>query len=448
MKRKEKNVPTITKIDVDEKTAEPSIVELSEKELLALQNEDEVVIEESDFVKHATRKGVGKQIAMSRLGLSPKDSDASITKRQKLFKNIFTITFIVALLAILIWTIYNDFFSGTKPAPSWIEIKSILTTGWLFLVGGLICVLLYYFFKGAKLSVMCRKLTGKFHFRTCVETGIIGLYYNCVTPLAVGGQPFEIYHLSKHGVHGGAASSLPISTFFTNQFALVILGIIAISLFKSNAFNTSTTLTGVFPEIMTALAIIGLIFCMVMPLLIIVFSLMPKTGARIVAFGIRLGGKLKLVKNPQETTYKTIKSLFNNARCIKKLAKSPVVFISAMLLSFLEQIANFSLAYFALKTFGYTAVGTTWLQEWAQIVQLAIILSAAVSFIPTPGNSGAADFSFYLLFESSLKIGCAFASMVLWRFLSFYIFILIGFIFATIRKRIDKKHAVEFKPLD
>ncbi|MBQ8426785.1 MAG: flippase-like domain-containing protein [Clostridia bacterium] len=448
MKKKNKDMPVVSKIEIDKNTAEPIITELSEKELLALHEEsEEVVIEKSDFVEHATRKGAGKQIAMSRLGITPKDNDASINKRQKMFKNIFTITFIVALLAIFAWTIYNDFFSGKKPAPSWEEIKGILTTGWLFLIGGLICVFLYYFFKGAKLSLMCKKLTGKFHFKTCFETCIIGLYYNCVTPLAVGGQPFEIYHLSKHGVHGGAASSLPIATFFTNQFALVIMGIIAICLFKTNAFNTSATLVGVFPEIMTALAIIGIIFCMVMPLLVVIFSLMPKTGSRIVVFGIKLAGKMRLVKNPKETTYKTIKSLFNNANCIKKMAKSPIVFISSMLLSFLEQFANFSLAYFALKTFGYSA-GVPWLQEWAQITQLAIILSAAVSFIPTPGNSGAADFSFYTLFESSLSLGSAFASMMAWRFLSFYIFILVGFIFATVKKRLDLKRQATLTPLE
>ncbi|MBQ7924256.1 MAG: flippase-like domain-containing protein, partial [Clostridia bacterium] len=75
--------------------------------------------------------------------------------------------------------------------------------------------------KGAKLSVFCKSMTGKFHFKTCFETGIIGHYYNNVTPLAVGGRPFEIYHLSKHGVRGGVATSLPIATFFLNQFAFV-----------------------------------------------------------------------------------------------------------------------------------------------------------------------------------------------------------------------------------
>lgn len=437
MKRKNESTTVFSKIEVDEKTAEPVITKLTEKELLALQhNEEEVIIEKSDFVEHATGKGVGKQIAMSRLGIKPK-KEVNISKRQKMFKNIFTIAFIVVLLGVLAYTIYNDFFTG-KPYPTWDSIKDLLSKGLLFLFASLFCVAIYYFLKGLKLAVMCKKLTGKFHLWTCIETGIIGLYYNCVTPLAVGGQPFEIYHLSKHGVHGGVASSLPIAAFFTNQFAFVIVGIIAIGLFQNNSLHTNANLLGIFPTIINVLAIIGMSFCMVMPLLVIIFSLMPKTGAKIVKFGIVMGGKLKLIKNPEETTYKTIRSLFNNAKCIKKMAKSPLVFISTMLISFGEQIANFSLAYFSLKTFGYTT-DAGWLLEWAQITQITILLSAAVSFIPTPGNSGAADLSFYLLFEKSLLAGFAFPAMLSWRFLSFYIFILVGFIFATIKKRLDHK---------
>lgn len=447
---KKKDVPIVSKIEIDKKTAEPIITKLSPKELLALQHqEEEVVIEKSDFVEHATSKGIGKQIAMSRLGIKPQ-KNANISHRQKVFKNIFTISFIVILLGVFGFTIYNDFFTG-KPLPSWDAITSLLSRGSLFLIMAILCVAIYYLLKGLKLAVMCKKLTGKFHLRTCIETGVIGLYYNCITPLAVGGQPFEIYHLSKHGVHGGTASSLPIIAFFTNQFALVILGIIAIALFQTNALGIDPALLGIFPTIISVMAIIGMSLCMIMPLMVVVFSLMPKTGARLVSFAIRLGGKLKLIKNPEDAIVKTVKSLFNNAKSIKKIAKSPLLLIITMLLSFGEQLANFSLAFFTLRAFGYPANGLQnlhWLQEWAQITQLAILLSVAVSFIPTPGNSGAADLSFYLLFESSLIAGFAFPAMLVWRGLSFYSFIIIGFVFATIKKKLDNRKKNTLSPLE
>ena len=79
---------------------------------------------------------------------------------------------------------------------------------------------------------------------------------------------------------------------------------------------------------------------------------------------------------------------------------------------------------------------------WLQICQLGAMLLLSVSFIPTPGNSGAADLSFYVLFAVGLPAGFAFPAMVVWRLISFYSYIIIGFIFATLKKRSDLKKQV------
>ena len=73
------------------------------------------------------------------------------------------------------------------------------------------------------------------------------------------------------------------------------------------------------------------------------------------------------------------------------------------------------------------------------VIQLCIMLYAAISFIPTPGNSGAADLSFFNLFKQGLPAGFAFPAMAVWRFFSFYSAIIIGFVFANVKKRNDKK---------
>ena len=72
-------------------------------------------------------------------------------------------------------------------------------------------------------------------------------------------------------------------------------------------------------------------------------------------------------------------------------------------------------------------------------MQLSFILYAGISFIPTPGNSGAADLSFYLLFSVGVPfMGLAFSAMVLWRILSFYSYIIIGFVFTTVTHKKDR----------
>ena len=442
--KKQKNL--IKQIEFDEKTSEPIIVEVPEEEYLAKNKETSKIDEKSDFVKMKSSKETRKQMTVEKvLGYK---KDEGVNKKQKTIKLIVTIVFIVFVAGVLAFTAYKDFFASGKEFPSWEEIHGIFANGWYFLIFALLSLGLAYFFKGMNLSVMCKYMTGKFHVRTCMETGVIGTYYNNVTPLAVGGQPFEIYHLSKHGIHGGVAASMPIATFFINQLAFATLGMVSLILFNSNALNIPGHIVAVFPPVYNVLAVVGLICCIFMPFLVVLFSMLPKVGAKLVHFVIGLGAKMHLVKNPKQTTAKTIKTVVHNSHCLRKIATNPLVFFGMYFISVLENLSSISIAYFSLKAFGYHIEGVSGVMEWLQVAQIAFILFASVTFIPTPGNSGAADLSFYLLFEVGLFAGLAFPAMITWRIISFYSTIIIGFVFATLKKKSDARKAVRLTPLE
>lgn len=423
---------TYEQFEIDEKTSEIISVDLKDCPTPKQKTE-------KDTKKKGQKlKTAGKQLVMSQI----LRIDDNTSKRQKIFKTSCYVVFVVLVLAVLVWTFINDFASDT-PLPSWKVVLQTFGSNWHFLLFAFLSIFLCYFFKGAKLSIMCKSMTKKWHFKTCFETGIFGIYYNNVTPLAVGGQPFEISYLSKHGVHGGVASSLPIATFFLNQLAFVILGVASLILFSFNGLNIPMEMVDATPTITSILAIVGLVLCIAMPILVVTFSLMPKVGATLVRFVFYLGNKLKIIKKPEELRYKTTKNVIHNSKCLKKIATNPLVFITSFLISFGEQLANCSIAYFTLKFFGFQWPAKN-VVEWAQVIQLCLILYAAISFIPTPGNSGAADLSFYLLFKTGLSgsgySGFAFPAMLTWRFLSFYLYIIIGFFF-SIRKK--HEHFVE-----
>jgi uncharacterized protein (TIRG00374 family) len=168
---------------------------------------------------------------------------------------------------------------------------------------------------------------------------------------------------------------------------------------------------------------------------------MPRFGAKLVKIVITLAYKLKIVKEPKKIIYKITKTLIRNSQCVKKTFKKPLLAIACFLVSFLEHFAYLSIAYFTLKIFGFNSHMAEYdpFLEWLQIIQLVLLLNTSVSFIPTPGNSGAADLSFYLLFTSGLAGGLTFPAMTIWRIFAFYSFIIIGFIFATLKKRSDKR---------
>ncbi len=448
MKRKECNY--IGKIEIDDKTKEPKIVEIplenNPAETPQKHAQKQVVSTYTKEEHKKFKKEIGKQLVMNQmLGF---DNDSQIDSRKKLFKNIFTIVFITLMVAVIGYTFYNDFIARGEQF-SWIAIGDTVKNNLHYLLLAITALLMTFVLKGFKLSCTCKSLTGRFRFKTCVETGIVGHYYNNVTPLAVGGQPFEVLHLSKRGIAGGTATSIVISTYFMNQFGFVSVGIFSIValapsvnlLNLSSGIIDSSTILALRP-----LAIIGLSFCAMMPLLIILFSVMPRICAKLVKFILGVAGKLKLVKKPELTTYKTIKQVFNNSRCLKKLAKRPLVLILSYLVSLAEQVASCSIAYFILKFFGFNW-NTSFCLEWLQIISICTLINAAVSFVPTPGNTGAADISFYWMFSYSIVPGLAFTAMLTWRLLGYYSYLLIGFIFVVVKKKSDHKKEMLGLPL-
>ncbi len=431
-KRKIIDTSVVKRIEIDKTTNKPIIVDVPETEYL---NQP---IEQADFVEKKSDKTLRKKLVNEKV-FGIKKVDDSVGKRQKFFKQMTTIVFIIFMGGVLAYTAYKDFFIN-KNFPSRQKFKEIFTTGWLFFFLAIMSFALSFFFKGLKNVLMCKSMTGKAHFITCMETGIIGTYYNNVTPLAVGGQAFEIYHLSKHGVRGGVATSIPIASFFMNQLAFVILGIVSLVLFQNNIYDAPTKLINAFPPAFYGLTIIGLCCCLFVPTLVILFSLMPKIGAKLVYLVIKLGTKLRIVKKPEETLQSTIKTVVHNSHCLKKIASSPFLFLGLFILSFLENLASVSIAFFVLKGFGLN-FGSHFLNEWIIVCSICFILFASITFIPTPGNSGAADLSFFILFESVLLAGLAFPAMLVWRLFSFYSTIIIGFVFATLKKKSDLKKA-------
>ena len=78
---------------------------------------------------------------------------------------------------------------------------------------------------------------------------------------------------------------------------------------------------------------------------------------------------------------------------------------------------------------------------YLQSLTMCLYVYASVTIVPTPGNAGAAEGSFYLLFDQ-LDTSGVFWAMLIWRFLCYYLFILMGlgiYGYRGIERRLKKK---------
>ena len=320
----------------------------------------------------------------------------TVTKRQKVFKVAFTVFFVLFVVAVLVYTAYDDFSKDTLL--SFGQIMQYFAVNWYYFLFAFIAFLLTYLFEGLKTSFMMKASSGKYRFWICMESAIYHRYYDFITPLGTGGQAFVMMRMRKRGVDVGSAVALPLVSFIIYQVTFSILVVAALIL---NAFDVFGTQAIVTPAVYL-LAILGIVLGMIFPTLILLFSYMPKMGNGIVKFVVGLGAKLKLVKDRDATLNNAIASVKKNSDAVKLISKDKWRYLPAFLCGFLQHAALCSIAYFTLRGFGYDDITHNGMYEWVQLFLIAMLLYAAVSFIPTPGNSGAADFSFYAIFNSFL----------------------------------------------
>lgn len=325
--------------------------------------------------------------------------------KNKLVKRIGIILFVLLNAAVIYFTASSEF---SKKAPPPIKFSF---TNILFLLGGILCLIVVLGSETLKYMIMMRHLGEKVSFRHAFSTAALGKYYDCITPSGAGGQPFQIYYLHSQGYSGGSASAMPLSGFFTMQFGFVILCLFAF-IFGNSAMN-ATGQTGI-----KITAYFGAIAYTVVPVMIIISGVAPKIAMRIVAFFVRIGTALHLVKKPNHTIMKSVRSLNNYSVNIKRITKDKGLLTKLLILSTIFQLAMCSMPFFAVRTFDGDL-------NYFDALFMCIFIQAAISLIPTPGNAGAAEGSFYIVF-SSLGTAGTFWAMLIWRFLCYYSFIVIG----------------------
>ena len=105
-------------------------------------------------------------------------------------------------------------------------------------------------------------------------------------------------------------------------------------------------------------------------------------------------------------------------RSLAVIAKDRATMACLLLLSLIYRTALCSMPYFVLKMFGAPV-------SFLHIFASTIYIYASIALIPTPGNAGAAEGAFYLVFSAMGSDG-VFWAMLIWRIFCHYSFIATG----------------------
>ncbi len=340
-------------------------------------------------------------------------------KKKKRNKVILTVLFVLINISAIVITGIIEF---TKETPEHI----VFDNNMVWLIGAFGCIASAVFFETYKYCFMMRHTTGGVRIKHAFQTAVLGKYYDNITPSGAGGQPFQMYYLSKQGYAPGIAGAMPVLGFLSMQlgFCLVFFLLVCI-----NAHAVPTALH--------VMAYVGILFYLLVPMAIILFNFYPKTVTRILAWGVRVLGKLKILKDPEKSQAKMVSSLEEYRTALSEMAKVKGLIVKVMLIGIAYQVSLMSTPFFVLRAFGSPVT-------YLDALTLTAYIYAGIAYIPTPGNAGAAEGTFYTIFRNLNSN--TFWGMAIWRFLTYYLFLLLGVgvygynaLAPKIRKRLEKE---------
>ncbi len=257
----------------------------------------------------------------------------------------------------------------------------------LWLLGALGCFAMHVLLEGLILRIFFYFQDVKIGWAACNLVGLIGMYYSSITPAATGGQPMQVFALKKRGVPSGVGYSSLAVKFFCWQCALLLIG--AALWIVTGGYVFSLLGKGVW------LIALGFFLNSLMVSVVILLAINRNVVRAIIIFFVNLAARFRLIHDKAKTSSRMDAALNDFHSSVDILTK---------------QSGQFSLQN----------------HSYLQVLTVQFLLYITASFTPLPGASGAQEGGFYLFFRSFFPDSVIFAALLVWRFITYYLFILVG----------------------
>ena len=374
-------------------------------------NKSELIKKDKCFVQSSAKDVFGSTVLFSA---APK---IATKKQKKKFTWLFLVVNVVIVAAIFI---YQFGFHETKPLSELFAEKPFYR--FFFISLGLLLV--FYLALGFGYSIFIKRATGRFKFWLGIELAVVGKYWDAITPFGTGGQFAQVSYARKYGISGENATSIVVGKYMIGMIALTIAGV-AVLFVPVSTFTTGT--------VIKILAGVGIGFNILITIFVWMVSISKKLCSFFVVGGLKLLHKMHIVKDYNKALYKTLRFIRQYQKAFVYFFKNPFIVILEVVLSLIELVAVALIAYMV-----YLAFNPNGTISPVTIVTMSLLCSFATNFIPLPGGSGAAEFSFAALFSTLFSESVVFWALIFWRILTFYVIVGLGFVFTLTEPAVYK----------
>jgi glycosyltransferase 2 family protein len=277
-------------------------------------------------------------------------------------------------------------------------------------------MLLDWLLEACRLILLSRALDEKLSALGALRTVFQGAFFARITPFTSGGEPFQIYALSRDGVPLGHATAVIAMKSLLNGTARVCLAIAipAWVLLTAHGWQLGQMASA---ALMAGIVVYLAIFLM----LVLLFVFRARARGWLAAVGnwpllTRLipRARLETALNRLDEHYG---AFLNALQHFGRERRGTVVLVG--LLSFAGWAAIMAVPVVLIRALGGSS-------PVAEIAATAIIFYLAVNYAPTPGSSGASEVGFAVLFARFVPLPLVGVLVLAWRLFTHYFGLLLG----------------------
>ncbi len=276
----------------------------------------------------------------------------------------------------------------------------------------IVFMLFYWLINTLILKEIAATVNVGYSFLSGVKYTLIGQYFSAITPLASGGQPAQVYYMAKDNIPVGKSTSILIIKFIIYQVVVAIYSLLMF-FYKAGFIYENIKLSLPF-------VLIGLIANFIGLIILIVISFNSSLIRKIINFCLDIICKFNLIDDREIITNKIENFLEDYSNCITDIRESKTMTGKVLFLTTLQLTFYFGISYYIIQAMGMGQA------SFVELLAVQSLLYVAVSFIPTPGAAGASEGGFYLFFNIYFASSTIMYGVLLWRFISYYLGLILG----------------------
>lgn len=340
---------------------------------------------------------------------------------KSVFRNYFVnILLIVGFTALALWFALKDDFKQV--------ISSIMKVDFWRLGVVILAVLVFQLIIGWIIQQFAKQTKPDYKLKQGFLNALVAAFFHGITPSSTGGQFAQVYVFHKQGIKGEDAAGILILDFIVNQIVVIILGLILLIVkfpyFSSNSFF--------FLSLAGFLANTGFV------VLTTLCAFNRKVYTWVTKKGLNIGVKLHIIKDKQKAIDNLDEKLEGFSKGVAELSHNKKLLVKVVVANIVRMLLYFSIPMICAWALKIKCA------DWLTMVALASFVSNVNAFIPIPGASGGTESTFIVMFSEIMTKANASSLMVLWRFSTFHLVMIIG---AITFIRIQNSKTVKNTPL-